>query len=379
MANVRFLIDQAMKLFDAPTLESAKIIANRRKAETLPEAALASAPDDVEASYCLAWGLATDRVPAPDATARIASLCARIVERTRSVAAGAGEPKVEARARAFGLAWGLPERAVAAKSVRDAEHLVAVANEARSLREAPWTSRAVRGAEAGLVFARARERNDAREAYRWLLDWVEGHPLHTSYIAVHDGEDQAQACGLEPFFDDPGFVSWAKQEEAHPAIAPKHRALAVALAAGWDKLKHARNDYEAPHFGRLGRLLALRALGAPLDTRVNREAGAGEWCTVELAAQVSPARLGAHDALGFSLDAGVAGTPPIVALTDWGALDAVEALLAAGADRDAKDAAGQTAVDRAKKEKMARALALFGAKKPKGGVVSSRRRSCGNS
>src|SRR5262249_44469563 len=155
-------------------------------------------------------------------------------------------------------------------------------------------------------------------------------------------KDNTTSCrGLEPFFDDAGFLAWIDAQPAHIVVSAKHRSQATAYAAGGDKIEHAYISYERPQFGRLGRLLALRVPGAPPDAKIDRPMGYGEWNTIALAAQVSPGLLPELAKRGLSLDDGIDGVPPLVALAEWGALDAAAALIAAGADRDAKDRKGR--------------------------------------
>ena len=360
------MVGKADKLLNDSSFDSRERLASRKKAQALLEEALGLAPDEVEALYYLAWSLATDPAPPADRDARIERLRLRLLDVTNDAQPSKKEPTIEVRARAFALAWALPERAAVARTLAEAEAHVEEAKLAVTLRTSVFTKRATRGAEAGLVFARAREDGDLSRAHQWLWSWIEKNPVHASYL-----EDRmnglATASGLEPFFDDDGFVAFVRAQEARSALDTKVGPRAMAFALGFDKCEHGLDQYEPQRFGRLARVLALQKLGAPVETKMKRE-GSGHWSSIELAAMASPALLPQLVEMGLSLDRGLDGLPPIVSLTEYGAHQGVAALVRAGANKDAKDKKGRTALDIATAKKNVVIAKLLGATRAAGGV-----------
>jgi len=352
------LLEQARSFDNKPAWP-----ANRRKKLELLRKARALAPDDVETNYMLAWSLTNGDA---DDVATVESCCAKIAELTKRIPIeSAKEPSVEARARAFALAWALPKRISTSATVGDAEKLLARATEAYTLRRTWLQEQAKTGAEATLAFARARAQNEMDRAYAWLLDWVEHHPSHSYYPFRESPETKgvSAAESLAPFFEDTGFVAWVRQQKPTKSIKPKEAERAVAFAAGFDLMQARAKEPEA--FGRLGRLLALKALGAT-RARIESVFWGDPFGTVEIMATAAPWMLGSLGELGLSIDEGLDGVPPLIGVMRHP--DAVRALLRAGANPSAKDPKGRTALDVAREGKLAKVLKLLGASKVKGSL-----------
>lgn len=362
--DVRGLVAQADKLLGNQSFDARERLASRRRAQTLLEQALESAPEDVEALYYLAWSWATDADPPADPAPRIEPLRLRLVALTKD-AKPSKEPTLEARAHSFALAWGLPERAATSRTLAEAEAHLEEAKLATKLRANQLTKRALRGAEAALVFARARDDGDVASAHQWLWSWIEKNPVH-AYFLEDGSKSVSAAAGLEPFFEDDDFVAFVRAREARTVLDEKVAQKAMAFALGFDKIEYGYQDYEPPRFGRLARVLALHKLGAPVATKIKGDSDT-PWTSVELAAVASPMLLPHLVEMGLSLDHGLKA-PPLVALTEAGETNAVAALVRAGANKDAKDKKGRTALDVAMAVKRADLMKALGATRTPGGV-----------
>lgn len=216
-------------------------------------------------------------------------------------------------------------------------------------------------------------------AYTALRDWVRKNPVHSVYRlpagqtlfewdwSTRMVSDDIQSCdGLQSCFDDRGYISWIVQQKTERGVKPQILENAVFMAAGYDRVLALETKKERVPSGRLGRLLTLRSLGADLSAK-GRAVGAYHSGVADLLAGCCPSALLPLVRAGLDLQAvDESGWPPLFRLVRWGTPEAMQALLEAGASRDAKDAKGATALQFAKTWKAdPRKLVLLGAKKKK--------------
>ena len=335
--------------------------------------AVAQAPNRVDALYYLAWALLMD--PASGAS-EAEALLVRIVDETRDVTSSADsdEPSLEARARAFALAWPLPLRCVGA-TVKEAAEIARLADEACALRTNVVSEAARRAARMGTAWASARAGGKPEAGFEQLLAWIKAHPLHSSWL---DGDEAryptvvTTCAGLEPFFDDPSYIEWVLRHKPKSSAHPADLFLqSLCAAAGADAIEHRGmgvGNIATSGAGRRGRVLSLLALGATLE---GGSAGptVGANNPLAYAAQTGDASFVRFLVeLGAPID-GRGTDVPLIAAVMTGNLDAVRTLLEAGANpsievtypNGKKDSALQRAGKVGNKKEM---LALLRAGKP---------------
>jgi hypothetical protein len=238
-------------------------------------------------------------------------------------------------------------------------------------------------AEAQRVFQQAKAKGKPEAAYQWLRGWVKDHATHTSYplppnsffgsdqgLRKMEGDKIPLCTGLEPYFEDAGYLAWILEQPVDKADAAELLS-GVFMAAGYDRAQVTVKKAEPGAFGRLGRLLTLRSFGAALDAD-GRVVGSFHEGVVDLLAKYAPGVLPALIKLGLDLDKPEPdkyGYPPLFRLLRWGSVESVKALLDAGASLEVKNGQGQNALAFAKTWKVkSDKLKLLGAKKKTGSL-----------
>ena len=364
-SKVDELVERANQLLDNPD--------DFREAQALLEQALTKAPNHLAASYYLAWKLAHDEDRNGHDPARRARI-GPLLDAVRAQTAGLepGEDTVPSRARAFSLAWPLARRAVCA-DLDEAKRLALEAEQAFSLKGSPLTRAAKRAAKMGIAWAAARAAGDLPKAYRQLLGWVATHPFHSAWCdddddEEFDEEDCPSCAGLQPFFDDPGYVAWVRSQRPkarrHP---PKLLAKGMLAASGADIHEDAYGAVDPPDAGRRGRILSLLAIGAPLDALSDE--GEGVICVAASNCGLDLVRFLIE--CGSPLD-GKGKRVPLVQLARDGDERGVRVLLEAGANPEARGDTNRekrvTALEVARLMKYTGVMKILGATRPKGGL-----------
>ncbi|MCP3098020.1 ankyrin repeat domain-containing protein [Myxococcus sp. K15C18031901] len=225
----------------------------------------------------------------------------------------------------------------------------AALDEAEALRDIVDHSRGRRGLEAWRALRQAKP----EKGYEALLAQVEASPELRVYC--EDGDDDPLSFhGLEGVFSHEGFLSWLQKRK--PAARPKGARgksldAGLLLAAGLDGAPHFGPGYGGG--GRVGRVLALRALGANLDVRDDSQHGLLHLATLVDDAVLVKALL----ALGLSptaIDDDKATALHVAA--EYGAVSCIPVLAQGGVWVDALDQDGRTALFNAKTVEVARAL-----------------------
>ncbi|QSQ18127.1 ankyrin repeat domain-containing protein [Myxococcus landrumensis] len=232
----------------------------------------------------------------------------------------------------------------------------AALDEAEALRELPDLSRGRRGLEAW------RAVRQGVKGYPSLLDSMAETPARR----ILDVPDDDAPCfgGLEGAFSDEGFLAWLRKRT--PAARPKGKKgkeldAAVLLAAGEDSAPFFGPGFGG--FGRVGRVLALRALGANLDVRNDSKQG-----LLHLAAMVDDAAL-VKELLSLGLSPAAVDeekATPLHRAIENDAVACVPVLVNGGAAIEALDENGRTPLFDARVPLSAQALLDAGAN-PNGG------------
>lgn len=238
-----------------------------KQAKALLRQALAVEPDHLEALHDLNWSLDRDRDLEPGRGWREeqAALRERILALTKKVKPGK-VLTVELKARSLALAHQAEALLQAPPSASRLKEAEAALKESRALRaNRPEQHRAERGVMAWKALHRAHRGNP--DAYQVLLDWVAEHPRPSPF------HDDAHACafrGLESAFADESFHAWLRAKQPRPAKPPLLQQLTKGLehVVDWDTPAFLGGPVPTPC--RVGRLLALRALGGDLSVKVQR-------------------------------------------------------------------------------------------------------------
>ncbi|WP_275902389.1 ankyrin repeat domain-containing protein [Myxococcus eversor] len=317
---------------------------------------LEAEPERLMALHSLSWALDASRRAAPhhwerELKAEHWKARDRILELTRGTRPG-GKLSDAQRARSLALSLWAEEVILGAPTDARLDAVEAALEEAEGLRPLPDHGRARRGLEAW----RAVRQGPGKEGYPVLLAQVEASPEQ----GFLDVEDDGPECfsGLQGAFSDEGFVAWLRKQK--PAARPKGKKAkaldaGVLLAAGQDTA-----PFFGPGFGggRVGRVLALRALGADLEARNDDERG-----LLHLAAMVDDALL-----VKTLLDLGLStsevdgeSATPLHLAADHGAVSCIPVLVEGGALIDALDENGRTALFNAQSPDVVQALLDAGA------------------
>ncbi|MDC0711685.1 ankyrin repeat domain-containing protein [Stigmatella sp. ncwal1] len=334
-------------------------------------------PERLMALHSLSWALDASRRTDPyrwerELKAEHWKARDRVLALTRGTRSG-GKLSDAQRARSLALSLWAEEVVRGVPTDAQLDAVEAALEEAEGLRPLPDHGRARRGLDAW----RAVRQGPGKKGYPVLLAQVEESPEQRLF----DVEDDAPECfsGLQGAFSDEGFVAWLRKQK--PAARPKGKKAqeldaGVLFAAGQDAA-----PFFGPGFGggRVARVLALRALGASLESR--NEDGQG---LLHLAAMVDDAPL-VKALLGLGLSAsavdGESATPLHLA-AEKGAVSCISVLVKGGAPVDALDENGRTALFNARSPEVAQALLdsganpnagagwtpLLGAPRPSGGA-----------
>ncbi|MBZ4332291.1 hypothetical protein NR800_24725 [Corallococcus interemptor] len=241
---------------------------NFKQAKELLRQVLALEPDHLEALHDLNWSLDRDRDLEPgrwqkEEQSAQALLRERILALTRNVKPG--EPlTLERKARSLALAHHAEALLQSPPDTARLQQVEAALAESQALRpEGPEQGRAERGVMAWKAIHRAR--NGEPQAYQALLDWVAEHPRPSPF---HDDEHACAFRGLEQAFADEGFLAWLRAQEPRSAKDALARQLLLGLehVVDWDTFAFLNGPVSTPC--RVGRLLALRALGGDLSVKV---------------------------------------------------------------------------------------------------------------
>ncbi|MCP3138635.1 ankyrin repeat domain-containing protein [Pyxidicoccus xibeiensis] len=348
--NVAALMKKVDRLLDESSLDFDEAIPLLRQV-------LAAEPDHLRALHALNWSLDPSRRVDPlrwerELKAEHWRIRDRILELTRGTKPG-GKLSDAQRARSLALSQWAEEVVKGRPAPASLDAVESALEEAHGLRELVDHARALRGLEAWRLLARGKQ------GYQELLARVEAAPELRAFDAEGD-DDPLNFQGLEGAFSDEGFVAWLRRKK--PAVRPKGqkgKALdeGLLLAAGLD----ARTGDYGPGFrdaGRVGRVLALRALGANLEARDSGKQGA-----LHLATMVDDAAL-VKELLRLGLSPGVTAEGKATALhaaAEYGAVSCVPVLARGGVPVDAFDNNGRTALFLARQPEVARALLDAGA------------------
>ncbi|MCY0997660.1 hypothetical protein OWM54_10975 [Myxococcus sp. MISCRS1] len=237
-------------------------------AKALLQQVLTAQPDHLEALHALNWAYERDRDHSPgEWQSRLQepqrAVRGRILELTKKVKADGGDT-VAHRARALALAQqaeNILRTDPTPARLKQAEELLA---ESQSLdADRPEQRRAERGVMAWKAIHRARKGKP--DAYQVLLDWVAENPRPSPF---HPDDHASAFRGLEGAFADEGFLEWLRARKPRTAKGQRAKDLAQGMlhVGDWDVSAELKGPVTTPC--RVGRLLALRALGANLDVKV---------------------------------------------------------------------------------------------------------------
>ncbi|QRO02908.1 ankyrin repeat domain-containing protein [Archangium violaceum] len=314
-------------------------------------------PDRLMALHSLNWALDVSRRAEPERWARELKtehwrVRDRVLVLTRGTRSG-GRLSDAQRARSLALSQWAEEVVRGRPTGAQLDEVEAALEEARALRDIPDHARARRGLEAW----RALRQGNPKEGYEALLAQVE----ETPELRVIDVDDDDASCfsGLQGAFSDEGFIAWLRARK--PANRPKGKQAkaldaGLLLAAGMDTAPFFGPDAGAN--GRLGRVLALRALGANLETLDEDRRG-----LLHLAAMVDDAAL-VKELLALGLSASAVDEEKATALhlaAEHGGVACIPLLAKGGVPVDALDKDGRSALFNAQRPDVARALIDAGA------------------
>ena len=346
MSDVSAWMKKADRLLD-------QSIPDLEKATVLLRQVLAVEPDHLGALHSLSWVLDSSRRADPtrwlrDEKAEHWRIRDRILELTRGTRAGGALSDAQ-RARALALSLWAEEQVMGQPTAARLDEVEAALEEAEALRDLIDYTRARRGLEAWRTLLGAKP----EKGYEALLALVEASPELRVYSSEGD-EDPLSFHGLEGVFSHEGFLAWLRKRK--PAPRPKGKQgksldEGLLLAAGLDGAPHFGPGYGGG--GRVGRVLALRALGANLDVRDDDKHG-----LLHLAAMVGDAALVKELlALGLSPTAtNDAGGTALHVAAEHEAVSCIPLLAQGGVPVDAVDRDGRTALFEARTVEVARAL-----------------------
>ncbi|PTL75612.1 hypothetical protein DAT35_54125 [Vitiosangium sp. GDMCC 1.1324] len=314
-------------------------------------------PDHLMALHSLNWAMDALRRVEPDRWTRELKaehwrIRDRLLALTRGTRAG-GKLSDAQRARSLALSQWAEEVVRGRPTDAQLDEVEAALEEAQGLRDLPDHARARRGLEAW----RALRQRNPKEGYEALLAQVE----ETPELQVINVDDDDASCfnGLQGAFSDEGFITWLRARK--PASRPKGKQAkaldaGLLLAAGMDTAPFFGPD--AGVSGRLGRVLALRALGANLGTLDENRRG-----LLHLAAMVDDAAL-VKELLALGLSASAVDDEKATALhlaAEHGGEACIPLLVKGGVPVDALDKAGRSALFNAQRPDVAQALIDAGA------------------
>ncbi|WP_408891408.1 hypothetical protein ACJ2CR_17680 [Myxococcus faecalis] len=237
-------------------------------AKALLQEVLTAQPDHLEALHSLNQAHERDRDHSPGEWQRRfqepqRAVRGRILELTKKVKADGGDT-VAHRARALALAQhaeNILRTDPTPARLKQAEDLLA---ESKSLdAKLPARRRGERGVMAWKAIHRARKGKP--DAYQALLDWVAENPRPSPF---HPDDHASAFRGLEGAFADEGFLEWLRARKPRVAKGQRAKDLVQGMlhVGDWDVSAELKGPVTTPC--RVGRLLALRALGANLDFKV---------------------------------------------------------------------------------------------------------------
>lgn len=318
---------------------------------------LEAEPDRLLALHSLNWAMDATRRVEPDRWSRELKaehwrIRDRVLTLTRGTRPG-GKLSDAQRARSLALSQWAEEVVRGRPTDAQLDEVEAALEEAQGLRDIPDHALARRGLEAW----RALRQDDPEDGYETLLAQVE----ETPELQVINVDDDDASCfnGLQGAFSDEGFISWLRARE--PASRPKGKQArsldaGLLLAAGMDTAPYFGPDGGAS--GRVGRVLALRALGANLQTLNEDKRG-----VLHLAAMVDDTAL-VKELLALGLSASAVDEAKATALhlaAEHGCVACIPVLVKGGVPVDALDQDGRTALFDAPRPEVARALLDAGA------------------
>ncbi|GEN05865.1 Ankyrin repeat-containing protein [Myxococcus fulvus] len=345
--DVAALMTKADALLDEmpPQLEQAMVLLRQ---------VVAADPEHLLALHSLSWSLDPTRRLEPHRWAREVkaehwALRDRILALTRGTKPG-GKLTLAQKARSLALSQWAEDLVRGTPSVAQLDEVEAALDEAESLRSLPDHQRGRRG----LAAWRALTQGKKEQGYRELLSLLEENPGMCAQ-GVTDDDDPLNFQGLEGAFSDEGFHTWLRKQK--PAKAKgKEFDKGLLLAAGLDAKPFFGPGFEGN--SRIGRVLALVALGADLSAKDSNKRG-----VLHLAAMVDDAGLVKELLrLGVSTDA-VDGdkSTPLHAAAEHGSVSCIGPLAKGGVPVDALDGAGRTALFEARTAQVAKALIDAGA------------------
>ncbi|WNG25324.1 hypothetical protein F0U62_15785 [Cystobacter fuscus] len=319
---------------------------------------VAAEPDHLRALHSLNWALDPARRGEPhrwerELKAEHWRIRDHLLVLTRGTKPG-GKLTDAQRARSLALSQWAEEVVRGHPTPAQLDQVESALDEAHHLRDLVDHARARRGLEAWRLLTGKKP----EKGYQELLARVEESPGLRAFDVEGD-DDPLNFQGLEGAFSDGGFLAWLREQK--PAARPKGqkgKALdeGFLLAAGLDA---------APHFGpgfvrggRVGRVLALRALGANLEARDSDKRGA-----LHLAAMVDDAAL-VRELLRLGLSPLVTDDTRATALhaaAEHDGVSCISLLARGGVPVDALDSDGRSALFNARGPEVARALIDAGA------------------
>ncbi|XXF79670.1 ankyrin repeat domain-containing protein [Myxococcaceae bacterium GXIMD 01537] len=329
------------------------------KAIPLLRQVVAAEPDHLPALHSLSWSLEPARRVDPrgwerELKAEHWRIRDHILSLTRATKPG-GKLSDAQRARSLALSqWAEEQVRGGRPTAAQLDAVESALEEADSLRELVDHARARRGLDAWRALLQARP----EKGYQELLDRVAESPGLRAFDTEGD-DDPLNFQGLEGAFSEEGFLAWLRKQK--PAARPKGqkgKALdeGFLLAAGLES-----GPFFGPGFGvagRVGRVLALSALGANPEARDDDKRSA-----LHLAAMVDDAAL-VKELLRLGLSPSAVAedkATPLHAAAEHGAVSCFAPLVKGGVPVDALDRDGRTALFNARTPEVARALLDAGA------------------
>lgn len=237
-------------------------------AKGLLQQVLAAEPDHLDALHSLNWAWERDRDFHPatwqqELREPQVRLREHILALTRGVKPG-GRETTGHKARALALAQHAEDLLRDAPSLATLKAVEAALAQSEALRDdLPERHRAQRGVMAWKAIHRAR--GGEPDAYQVLLDWVAENPRPSPF---HDDEHACAFRGLESAFADEGFHAWLRAKKPQVAKGQRVKDLKQGMLHVGDWETSAELGAPASTPCRVGRLLALRALGADLSVAV---------------------------------------------------------------------------------------------------------------